>query len=185
MQESNDEQLEPKELEEFRKYCLLLGAGGMIPKAPILVSRRNLNKLRIAADQMKRQPGVFISYNYDNLLHNSSAPACGPLPEVPATRAEEKRAHPRSLFAILELFSHILPFRARVELFEPCYEDEKADYLRSRLKYRSKVARRWLVFCFALRVSIIAGQCFWKNCGSKLRKLFVILLPELLRRFLR
>jgi hypothetical protein len=96
---------------------------------------------------------------------------------------ESRPAH--RVFRFIELLSHVVPTRIRRESFEPAYNDEKADYLKSRVQYKSKAARRWLAFCFGLHVALMVVQCLWRMCGDFLEQPLLSLLPDLLRRLLR
>ncbi|SRR6266446_1443054 len=88
-----------------------------------------------------------------------------------------------TIFRFLELFSHILPPKVRMEAFEPAYHDAKADYLASCRRYQGKIARLWLVLCFGLHVTLMMSQCVWGTFGDKLRRALTNSLPEVFRKF--
>jgi hypothetical protein len=87
----------------------------------------------------------------------------------------------RKLLGFFELFQFILPRKPRRELCEPAYNDLKADYLLAR-RYRSKIARIWLTFCFAFRTVAMVVDCFWLIAGKKMRAFLWLLMPEAIHR---
>jgi hypothetical protein len=82
------------------------------------------------------------------------------------------------------LFKFLLPRKICDESFEPDYNDLLEDYLLVR-RYRSSWARRWLKLCFVVRAISIIVACLWVLCGSKLRSLAMMLVPESVRAFFR
>jgi len=81
------------------------------------------------------------------------------------------------------LLQYLLPKTIRVRLFTPAHEDLKADYYTAYRQFRSKRARRWLRFCFALRTIILILGCLWTWGLDKLLKWLTTLLPAPLRQW--
>jgi len=96
---------------------------------------------------------------------------------------ELRRSRSRWLHFV-ELSSRILPAKVRMRTFEPSYADAKADYLLAKQRYKSKLARRWLTFCFIPNVFLMICQCVWGMCSEKLKQVVLTTLPDLFRRFL-
>ncbi len=85
-----------------------------------------------------------------------------------------------------ELFSLILPRKARIKVFKPHYNEFKEDYLLAYCRYKSKWAKRWLNFCFTFRTVCMIVDCFRVSLGAKVWQLLLAtLLPEPARKFLR
>jgi hypothetical protein len=97
-------------------------------------------------------------------------------------RAGEVSLPSQRLFNVLELFSRILPAKVRRDSFEPAYNDEKKDYLHSRHIFKSKPARRWLAFWFALHVSLMVGQCLWGMCSGSVKRFLTDWFTAVLKR---
>jgi len=89
----------------------------------------------------------------------------------------------KEAFAKVKLLSYLLSPRVRRELFEPSFNDVKADFVKARRRYTSNGERRWLAFCFGLHTSIVVGQCFWAMLGDKAKRILFKLAPEFLRRW--
>jgi len=103
---------------------------------------------------------------------------------TPSIESREQRISLRKLFRFLELSFRLLPPKTRKEAFEPAYDDAKADYLNARRRYKTKLARRWLAFCFGMHVGLMLGKSAWGMCSEKIRSWFLSYLPEFFRRIL-
>lgn len=58
------------------------------------------------------------------------------------------------------LFGYLLPRETRVRVFEPRQQELLEDYTLARRFYRTRWARRWLVFCFTFRTALMVLECF-------------------------
>jgi hypothetical protein len=65
-----------------------------------------------------------------------------------------------NVYAAWELFGFILSRSMRDRVFEPSFNDFKADFHETRKKkYRGKWAQRWLMFCFVWRLGWMVLKC--------------------------
>jgi hypothetical protein len=85
-------------------------------------------------------------------------------------------------FSLVELFSFVLPPKARREIFEPAYNDMKGDFLKALRRFNGRGQRRWLMFWFVVHTSFMIVNCFWVMCGTKVKRVLLALLPEGFRR---
>ena len=142
------------------------------------------------SDDLKN-PSVRVHYSFDDVDTSTSKQRANRLKSLMLALAcmrfimfFRKPKSPTALFTCLELFSYILPKKARAIAFEPAYNDLKSDYLETR-RFKSKRQQRWLKFCFSVRgVAMIAG-CFGVLLGEKGRKIILFFLPEPLRKLWR
>jgi hypothetical protein len=63
-----------------------------------------------------------------------------------------------------------LPRKVRDEVYEPYHQELLEDYLLTRKKYRTRLARRWLTFAFTVRTALVVIQCLYVMLGEKGRK---------------
>lgn len=99
------------------------------------------------------------------------------------TISQDSKMERRQPFAFAELFSFILPPKAKREIFEPAFNDLKSDFLKARRKFKTNGRLRWLSFCFGLHVSLMVGSCFWVMCSERTKRLILRLVPDVIRRF--
>jgi hypothetical protein len=66
-----------------------------------------------------------------------------------------------------DLYAFLLPRKVRVEVFEPCQEELKQDFLLARRLCRTRDERRWLTFCFSVRTMILIGQSVQSWMGDR------------------
>jgi hypothetical protein len=77
-----------------------------------------------------------------------------------------------------ELLKYCLPTEVQTEVYEPTHRQLLRDYRKSR-KYRTKGARLWLNFCFALRTLLLFVKC-WR---AVVKKQLLGLIPRRIRRW--
>jgi hypothetical protein len=88
-------------------------------------------------------------------------------------------------FGWMELASRILPYRVRLEAFEPSYNDAKSDFLKARQRFKGKFQRKFLVVSFVSNVGLLIVQSAWGMCSAKVKGAILWVVPEILRRFFR
>lgn len=102
-----------------------------------------------------------------------------------SSRMDSKPPRPKDKLRIfLELFRFILPRKVQQECFEPALNDILIDHVRAR-KFRSKWARRWINFAFAVRTLFMVFDCLrvMFQCGTG--RIILGLLPEQFRNWWR
>ncbi len=112
----------------------------------------------------------------------TEAPVAATRANAAAEAANRHKGRKLDLLRLWKLFSFILSRRTRERVFEPAYQDMLADHLESK-KYRTKWARRWLTFCFALRTVLMVGDCLRAVAADKALIALARMIPEPLRRW--
>jgi hypothetical protein len=78
---------------------------------------------------------------------------------------------------IWELAAYLLDHKTRRDVYAPSIEELKEDYCTTRRKYRTKWARRWLRFSFAIRTIALFFSCFRNMIVVVIRFLLLCWLP--------
>ncbi len=74
---------------------------------------------------------------------------------------------------IWELAGYLLDHKSRRDVYDPSIEELKEDYYITRRKYRTRWARRWLRFSFAVRTIGLFFSCFRNMIGVVIRFLLL------------
>jgi hypothetical protein len=98
------------------------------------------------------------------------------------SHVSKTRAPNPNFFTLIELFSFILPQKIRSNIFEPAYNDEKADYLDARHRYQSSFAGLWLSFWFSAHVVLMVAQCICGMCSERIKRAVLNVLPDVFRK---
>jgi hypothetical protein len=79
--------------------------------------------------------------------------------ESPSVDKSERRDVRFDLRRFVRLAGYLLPRSCRERVYDPSANELLADYLEARRHYRTRTAKRWLRFCFAVRL-------FWLFVGT-------------------
>jgi hypothetical protein len=104
--------------------------------------------------------------------------------ELRGTAAIETEADQTGFPRFWALFPCILSRQVRERIYHPAHQDLLQTYLATRGRYRTKWARRWLVFCFTVRTAAMVVDCIAVSCKGKLARLLFALLPPLVKHWL-
>jgi hypothetical protein len=99
--------------------------------------------------------------------------------EASKPAAAKENAEPLTgMPAAWEMFGFLLGSKTREEVFEPSFNDFKADYLKTRAaRYRGKWAQRWLTLCFSLRLVAIFLEAVRLGLQSVAFRSLLLLVP--------
>jgi hypothetical protein len=94
-----------------------------------------------------------------------------------------KVLRPKSFPRFWELFSFVLPHKTRERVFEPHYQELLEDYLVTRGRYRTPVAKKWLTFCFAFRTGLMVLDCLRVLLTHKALQFLLGIIPEAVKQW--
>jgi len=99
--------------------------------------------------------------------------------------SDQKPTPPAGLLRFWRLFFYILPRTTRERVFEPAFNDLQVDYLETKGKYRTRWAKRWLVFCFTLRTVLMVDGCLRAWAQDATVSWLLSFVPDRVRRWIR
>jgi hypothetical protein len=95
----------------------------------------------------------------------------------------------RAVFPFMwRLAQYLLDHKTRDRIYKPILEELREDYAATK-RVRSLWARRWLNFCFSIRIAVLLIACFRTMVGSAtlhaISSVFPVAIRDAMRRFLR